>query len=160
MRTKKIPLKARKALAEGNIRKANLLLGDYYSIQGKVTEGRQLGRVMGFPTANLKLNELSPLFLANGVYAVKIKHQTALYNGMVNIGIRPTFEQHELTVEVNLFDFSDDIYGDDLTLFFVDRIRDEMKFSDLDALKLQISIDKKQIQELLTGRNHSDSNTQ
>jgi riboflavin kinase / FMN adenylyltransferase len=160
MKTKKIPLKARKALAEGNIRKANLLLGDYYSIQGTVTEGRQLGRILGFPTANLKLNELSPLFLANGVYAVKIKHHTALYNGMVNIGIRPTFEQHELTVEVNLFDFSDNLYGDDLTLFFVDRIRDEMKFPDIDALKRQISIDKNQIQELLSGRNQADPNPQ
>jgi len=160
MKTKKIPLKARKALAEGNIREANLLLGDYYSIQGTVTEGRRLGRTLGFPTANLKLNEFSPLFLANGVYAVKIKHQASLYNGMVNIGIRPTFEQHELTIEVNLFDFSKDLYGDDLTLFFVDRIRDEMKFPDIDALKLQISKDKKQIQELLTGRNQTDSNTQ
>ena len=160
MRPKKIPLKARKALAEGNIREANALLGDYYSIQGTVTEGRQLGRILGFPTANLKPNEFSPLFLANGVYAVKVKHQTALYNGMVNIGIRPTFEQHELTIEVNLFDFSDDLYGDVLTLFFVDRIRDEMKFPDIDALKLQISIDKKQIRELLTGRNQADPNTQ
>jgi riboflavin kinase/FMN adenylyltransferase len=160
MKTKKITLKARKALAEGNIRQANLLLGDYYSIQGTVTKGRRLGRTLGFPTANLKLNEFSPLFLANGVYAVKIKHQTTLYNGMVNIGIRPTFEQHELTIEVNLFDFSEDLYGDDLTLFFVDRIRDEMKFPDVEALKMQISIDKKQIQELLTGRNQADSNAQ
>ncbi len=159
MKTKKIPLKARKALAEGNIREANVLLGDYYSLQGTVIEGRQMGRILGFPTANLKLNDLSPLFLANGVYAVKIKHHTRLYNGMVNIGIRPTFEQHELTIEVNLFDFSDDIYGHVLTLFFVDRIRDEMKFSNLKALKTQISLDKKRIQELLTGRNKTDSYT-
>ena len=159
MKTKKIPLKARKALAEGNIREANVLLGDYYSLQGTVIEGRQRGRILGFPTANLKLNELSPLFLANGVYAVKIKHHTVLYNGMVNIGIRPTFEQHELTIEVNLFDFSDDLYGHVLTLFFVDRIRDEMKFPNLEALKYQISLDKKRIQELLTGRNQTDSYT-
>ncbi len=159
MKTKKIPLKARKALAEGNIRAANELLGDYYSLQGTVIEGRQMGRILGFPTANLKLNEFSPLFLANGVYAVKIKHRSALYNGMVNIGIRPTFEQHELTVEVNLFDFSDDLYGHDLVLFFVDRIRDEMKFPNLEALKHQISQDKKRIQDLLTGRNQADSNS-
>jgi riboflavin kinase / FMN adenylyltransferase len=157
MKVKKIPLKARKALAEGNIRAATALLGDYYSLQGTVIEGRQLGKTLGFPTANLKLNEISPLFLANGVYAVRIQHQTALYNGMVNIGIRPTFEQHELTIEVNLFDFSDDLYGHDLTLFFVDRIRDEMKFANPEALKTQISIDKKRIQELLTGRDQADS---
>ena len=83
-----------------------------------------------------------------------------MYNGMVNIGIRPTFEQHELTVEVNLFDFSDNLYGHDLILFFVDRIRDEMKFPNLEALKHQISQDKKQIQELLTGRNQTDSDSQ
>jgi len=118
-----------------------------------------MGRILGFPTANLKLNELSPLFLANGVYAAKIKYRTTLYNGMVNIGIRPTFEQHELTIEVNLFDFSDDLYGQDLTLFFVDRIRDEMKFPNLEALKHQISLDKKRIQELLTGRNQPDPYT-
>jgi riboflavin kinase / FMN adenylyltransferase len=160
MKKKKIPLKARKALAEGNIREANQLLGDFYSIQGTVTEGRRLGRTLGFPTANLKLNEFSPLFLANGVYAVKIKHLTDFYNGMVNIGIRPTFEQHELTIEVNLFDFSDDLYGHDLTLFFVDRIRDEMKFPSLDALKHQISLDKEQIKNLLSDRNQADANPQ
>jgi riboflavin kinase/FMN adenylyltransferase len=159
MKVKKIPLKARKALAEGNIREATTLLGDYFTLQGTVIQGRQLGRTLGFPTANLKLNEFTPLFLANGVYAVKIKHKTALYNGMVNIGIRPTFEQHELTIEVNLFDFSDDIYGQDLVLYFVDRIRDEMKFPDLDALKHQISVDKKRISDLLTGGNKSNPNT-
>jgi riboflavin kinase/FMN adenylyltransferase len=160
MKTKKIPLKARKALAEGNIREANKLLGDYYSLKGTVIEGKRLGRTLGFPTANLKLNELSPLFLANGVYAVRIKYKTVIYNGMVNIGIRPTFEQHELTIEVNLFDFSDDLYGQDLTLFFIDRIRDEMKFPNIEALKHQISVDKTRIQELLTGGNQSDSYTQ
>lgn len=159
MKSKKIPLKARKALAEGNIREANAILGDFYSLQGKVIEGRRLGRILGFPTANLKLNEISPLFLANGVYAVRIKHKNTIYNGMVNIGIRPTFEQHELVIEVNLFDFSDDLYGQDLILFFVDRIRDEMKFPDIEALKHQISLDKARIEELLTGRNHADSNS-
>jgi riboflavin kinase/FMN adenylyltransferase len=77
---------------------------------------------------------------------------------MVNIGIRPTFEQYELTIEVNLFDFSDDIYGHDLTLYFVDRVRDEMKFADLEALKNQISLDKQRISELLSGRNQPNPN--
>lgn len=158
MKAKKIPLKARKALAEGNIRQATSILGDYFTLQGTVVKGRQLGRTLGFPTANLKLNEISPLFLANGVYAVRIKHKSALYDGMVNIGIRPTFEQYELTIEVNLFDFSDDIYGHDLTLYFVDRVRDEMKFADLEALKNQISLDKQRISELLSGRNQPNPN--
>jgi riboflavin kinase/FMN adenylyltransferase len=159
MKTKKIPLKARKALAEGNILEANAILGDYYSLQGTVIKGSQLGKTLGFPTSNLKLKEISPLFLANGVYAVRIQHHTGLYNGMVNIGIRPTFEQHELTIEVNLFDFSDDLYGQDLILFFVARIRDEKKFPNPEALKTQISIDKQRIQELLTGRYQADSNS-
>jgi riboflavin kinase / FMN adenylyltransferase len=151
MKTKKIPLKVRTALAAGNISEANALLGDLYSIRGIVITGRKVGKTIGFPTANLKLNELSPLFLANGVYAVKIKHRQTLYNGMANIGIRPTFEQHELTIEVNLFDFSDDLYGQELTLYFIRKIRDEKKFSGPEELKRQITLDKKLIMELLAG---------
>jgi riboflavin kinase / FMN adenylyltransferase len=154
---RKIPLKARKALLEGKVSEATKLIGDYYSIQGTVVEGRRLGRTLGFPTANLKLNEFSPLFLANGVYAVRIQYQSELYNGMVNVGIRPTMEQHELTIEVNLFEFSKDIYGQELTLFFIDRIRDEMKFPNLDALKEQISNDKMQIINLLSNRFQSNA---
>jgi riboflavin kinase / FMN adenylyltransferase len=149
MKTKKIPLKVRTALAEGNIKTANTLLGDCYSIQGVVVKGRQVGRTIGYPTANLKLNEHSPLFLANGVYAVKVRLHRAVYKGMANIGIRPTFEQHELTVEVNLFDFSEDIYGQKLTVVFFDKIRDEKKFSGIAELKKQLSSDKEQIMELL-----------
>ena len=160
MKSKKIPLKARKALADGNIQKANAVLGDFYSIEGTVVEGRRVGRTLGFPTANLKQNEKTPLFLANGVYAVKIQHQSELYNGMANIGLRPTFEQHELTIEVNLFDFSDDLYGHSLTLFFIDRIRDEMKFPDINALKTQISLDKERIRELLARGNQANSYTE
>lgn len=150
MKTKKIPLKARKALANGNIREANAILGNYYTLNGIVIEGRRLGRTLGFPTANIKVNDNSPLFLMNGVYAVIVTHQNKEYKGMVNIGIRPTFEQHELSIEVNLFDFSDDIYGHELTLSFIDRIRDEIKFPDIEALKQQLKLDKKQILELLS----------
>src|SRR5271157_891457 len=150
MKIKQIPFEARKALAEGNILEANKILGGFYSLTGTVVKGRQLGRTLGFPTANIKLNENSRLFLLNGVYAVRIKHQKSLYNGMLNIGIRPTFEQHELTIEVNLFDFSGDLYGHELTVYFVDRIRDEMKFPGPEALKQQIIKDKQRVLELLT----------
>ena len=159
MKIKRISLKARKALSVGNIREANAILGEFFSIQGFVIEGRRIGRMLGFPTANLKLVGTSPLFLANGVYAVKIKHESALYNGMVNIGIRPTFEQHELSIEVNIFDFSADIYGHKLTLLFIDRIRDEMKFPDVEALKKQILQDKQKVTELLTAWNQTDSDS-
>jgi len=157
MRRKKIPLKVRKALASGNVRQARIELGEFYSIQGSVDTGNQLGRTLGYPTANLKPNEDSPLFLANGVYAVKVRHHKIMYKGMANIGIRPTMEQHELTIEVNLFDFNEDLYGHKITIYFIERIRDELKFPDLDALKMQISKDKEQILELFRHRNHSDS---
>ncbi|MGA3012613.1 MAG: riboflavin kinase [Bacteroidales bacterium] len=150
MKTNKIPLKARKALANGNIREANAILGNYYTLKGVVVEGRKLGRILGFPTANIKVNDKSPVFLMNGVYAVIVNHQHSEYKGMVNIGIRPTFEQHELSIEVNLFDFSDDIYGHELTLSFIDRIRDEIKFPDVEALKQQLKLDKRKILELLS----------
>ena len=112
MRTRQIPVKARVALAAGDLREAYSILNEHYSVCGTVVQGQQLGRVLGFPTANLKLNDRSPLFLANGVYAAKISLNRKFYNGMVNIGIRPTMEQHVLTVEANLFDFSGDLYGE------------------------------------------------
>jgi riboflavin kinase / FMN adenylyltransferase len=149
MKTKKIPSKVRTALAAGNIREANALLGNLYSIEGIVVMGRQVGRQIGFPTANLKLNERSPLFLANGVYAVRVRHRNEIYNGMANIGLRPTFEQHELTVEINLFDFSEDIYGQGLKVYFIEKIRDEKKFPGADELKKQIALDKNLVIELL-----------
>jgi riboflavin kinase/FMN adenylyltransferase len=159
MKVKNIPIKARKALAEGKIHEANAILGDYFSLKGTVVKGRRLGRILGFPTANLKVNKHPPLILPNGVYAVRIKYQTMMYNGMVNIGIRPTFDQHELTIEVNIFNFSGDLYGQELILFFIERIRDEIKFPDLDALKRQINSDKQRILELLTRRDQPDSYT-
>ncbi|MCX6244537.1 MAG: hypothetical protein NTU98_07490 [Bacteroidetes bacterium] len=150
MKPKKIPSRVRTALAAGNIREANALLGNLYSIEGIVVLGRQVGRQIGFPTANLKLNDHFPLFLANGVYAVKVRHHKALYNGMANIGLRPTFEQHELTVEVNLFDFSEDIYGQELKVYFIEKIRDEKKFPGAEELKKQIALDKNRVMELLS----------
>jgi len=152
VKIKQIPLKAKNALAVGNVLEANAILGDVFSLAGKVVAGRQVGRTLGFPTANLKLNDGSPFYLANGVYAVKIRYKSLFYNGMVNIGMRPTFNQNEITIEVNIFDFSDDLYGQDLILYFFDRLRDEMKFPNLEALKLQIILDKQRILELLTNR--------
>jgi riboflavin kinase / FMN adenylyltransferase len=152
VKNKQIPVKARVALAAGNLRDANTILKKYYSICGTVIKGQQVGRVLGFPTANIKLKDRSPLFLANGVYAVKISLNKKIYDGMANIGIRPTLEQHVLTIEVNIFNFSEDLYGKVLQVFFIDRIRDEKKFSGLEELKQQISLDKIQIEAILSGR--------
>jgi riboflavin kinase/FMN adenylyltransferase len=125
MRNSKIPVKVRTALAEGNIRLANTFLREPYYLCGIVVRGQQLGRILGFPTANLKLNHHSPLFLANGIYAVKVTLHNSTYEGMANIGIRPTLAQHELTIEVNIFEFDGDIYGQEIVVHFIDRVRDE-----------------------------------
>ena len=159
MKNKQIPVKARVALAAGDLRKAYAILNEHYSICGIVVKGQQVGRVLGFPTANLKLKDRSPLFLANGVYAVKIFLNKIFYDGMANIGIRPTLEQHVLTIEVNLFNFSGDLYGKTLQLFFLDRIRDEKKFSDLEELKQQITLDKLKAEELLVAWYKFDTNS-
>ena len=146
-----------KALLSGNIREVNILLGHCYFLKGKVIHGRQLGRTLGFPTANLMLTENSTPLPAHGVYAVRVEHHQTFYNGMVNIGIRPTFNLPELTIEVNLFDFSSDIYGHHLTLFFIDHVRDEMKFPDLESLKLQLSNDRLFILNLLNNWNQTNT---
>jgi riboflavin kinase / FMN adenylyltransferase len=150
MKYKSIPAKVRKALGEGNIRDANRMLRTLYSISGIVVKGQQLGRELGFPTANLKLNLDIPLFLANGVYAAQVRLDTIKHLGMVNIGIRPTLNQHELTVEVNIFDFDEDIYGREISIHFVERIRDEQKFNSLEELKKQIEKDKIRVPEILS----------
>jgi riboflavin kinase / FMN adenylyltransferase len=156
---KKIPFVVRQALAEGNIRQANSILKDVYSFRGTVVKGQQLGRVLAFPTANLKLHGQTPLFLANGVYAVRISFEKKEYNGMANIGIRPTLDQHELTVEVNIFDFNGDLYGREIVVHFIERIRDEQKFDTLDKLKEQLAKDKIKATSFLTSRVHPDSNS-
>ena len=159
MKDRKIPLHARRALAEGNIIKANSLLRNVYSLRGIVVRGQQLGRTLGYPTANLKLHEQTPLFLANGVYAVNVTMEGRSFKGMANIGIRPTFDNHVLTVEVNIFDFDGNLYDQELIVHFIDRVRDEKKFGTLEELKEQIARDKVQITEILTPRMHPDPNT-
>lgn len=156
MNRKQIPVSVRKALAEGNVRKAFAILKEPYYITGTVVKGQQLGRTLGFPTANIKLREEYPLFLANGVYAVIVEVSDEKYNGMANIGIRPTLEQHLLTVEVNIFDFSSDIYEKEISVRFIERIRDEQKFAGLNELKHQILKDKLRVSEILEAWNNTD----
>ncbi len=138
------------ALARGEIRKANELMGSVYWIHGLVVHGNHLGRTLGYPTANLELLKNKPFLLANGVYAVKVEVGLQVYNGMANAGIRPTISGKTLTVEVNLFDFSGDLYGRTLVAWFYDRIRDEKKFESLDKLVLQIHHDKTEALRLLS----------
>ena len=138
------------ALAKGNIREANELMESVYLIHAQVVHGNHLGRTLGFPTANLELLKHKPFLLAHGVYAVKAEINHVVYKGMANAGIRPTIDGKTMTVEINLFDFSGDLYGKTLVVYFIDRIRDEKKFRDLDALVQQIHEDKKQAIKLLS----------
>ena len=138
------------ALLKGDIRNANQLAGSVYNISGVVIHGDHLGRTLGFPTANLELPESCPFLPANGVYAVKVTVHEHTYKGMLNAGFRPTLGGKKLTIEVNLFDFSGDLYGMTLKVFFFDRLRDEKKFESLDQLVQQIHRDKTEAIRLMS----------
>jgi riboflavin kinase / FMN adenylyltransferase len=141
--------KIRNALTEGNIRLANSLLGYDYSISGKVVYGNRIGRTIGFPTANIDQEDEYKLISAVGVYACKVDHHGRIYKGMGNIGYRPTIDIGALTIEVNIFDFDEEIYGDRIIIYFIERIRDEVKFENLSALRNQLIIDKARVLEIL-----------
>lgn len=133
--------KIRKALSTCNITDANILLGYRYALRGKVIGGHKLGRTIGFPTANI---ETSPykLIPANGVYAVNVIFCGTRYWGMLNIGNRPTVDGGTQSIEVNIFDFEGDIYGEELTIEFVDFVRAEQKFDTIEELRQQLFADK------------------
>jgi riboflavin kinase / FMN adenylyltransferase len=139
----------RNALSEGNLRLANRMLGYEYSITGHVIEGNKIGRSIGFPTANIEVEDKYKLIAAIGVYACKVEFEGKIYKGMGNIGTRPTVAKHDFTTEVHIFNFDRDIYGKTITIYFIDRIRDERKFESLDKLKEQLGKDKLTVMELL-----------
>lgn len=140
----------RQQLEAGMIRSANTLLGYAYPITGNVVRGNQIGKLIGFPTANIHVEDSHKLIPARGVYASLITWEGKTYKGMSNIGIRPTINAHELTVEVNIFGFDTDIYFENITLMLIDRIRDEKKFGNLDLLKNQLYNDRKRVGEMLS----------
>jgi riboflavin kinase/FMN adenylyltransferase len=142
--------KIRQLILQGSIRLANEYLGYSYFISGIVEKGFQLGRTIGFPTANIKVADAHKLVPADGVYAVKVSVDGLELNGMLNIGYRPTIskDQHK-TIEVNIFDFDSTIYGSQLSIKFIDRIRDEMKFSGVEELTQQLKADREKAKQLL-----------
>ena len=133
--------KIRKALQEGRVEEANAMLGYRYGLYGAVVAGNQLGRTMGFPTANMQLYEPLKLVPANGVYAVEVEVLGTTYKGMCNIGMRPTVGGASRTIETHILDFDQDIYGLPLRIRFLRRIRDERKFPSLEALRKQLTLD-------------------
>lgn len=146
-------VKIRKYLKDGLIKEANELLGYPYNISGEVIKGNQIGRTIGYPTANINVKDTykNKLIPKQGVYAVLIRCKKNTYHGMANIGYRPTLklEKHELTTEVYIFNFSKKIYGESLSIFFVERIRDEVKFDGLEQLKDQLQKDEHRSIQLL-----------
>jgi len=134
--------KIRKALEEGDVATANHCLGRPYSISGAVVKGDRLGRVLGFPTANIDVDSHHKLIPAEGIYAVTVKHEHSIYKGMLYIGTRPTVNGTTRSIEVNIFDFNKDIYGESLTVNFIQMLRSDAKFQDLESLKLKLAEDK------------------
>lgn len=135
--------KIRKALHQGNIKTANQFLESRYMLTGTIVEGDKLGRTIGFPTANIRLNEPTKLVPANGVYAVTIQLDNGSYKGMLNIGKRPTVSNTTATtIEVHIFDFHNEIYGNKIRVELLDKIRDEVEFDNVDELQSQLEKDR------------------
>ena len=140
--------KIRNALTDGKIALTNEYLGYNYFFAGTVIHGKKLGRTIGFPTANLKIEESYKLIPAIGVYAVKCFIGSRKVNGMLNIGTNPTVEGQNLSIEVHLFDFDEDLYGQKIRIELIKRIRDEQKFASVDDLKTQLHQDQLFAQQL------------
>ncbi|MGD9373682.1 MAG: riboflavin kinase, partial [Desulfobacterales bacterium] len=141
--------KIRNLIIDGDMERAEKMLGRHYQIRGSVVTGRDRGgKVLGIPTANINLHdELCP---KTGIYAVTVECRQHHYKGVANIGYSPTFEDHEFTVEVHIFDFDDNIYDEKIRVNFITRIRDEKKFSNISDLIDQIKRDIAAAREILT----------
>tara|TARA_Y100000768_G_scaffold358770_1_gene314811 strand:+ start:923 stop:1852 length:930 start_codon:yes stop_codon:yes gene_type:complete len=141
--------KIREAIEELDFEKVKRIIGDYWKILGEVKEGDKRGREIGFPTANIMMNNLiKPDF---GVYAVRIEYNNDTFDGIANFGVRPTFDKKKSLplLEVHLFNFSDNLYGKEIIVSFVDFIRKEKKFNGLESLKYQIQLDINIARDLL-----------
>jgi len=142
--------KIRNAITTGRMEDASLMLGRNYTLTGTVVHGNQLGRTIGYPTANLQPDDPDQVIPAIGIYAIKAKHKGITYKGMLSIGYNPTVsDKKELRIEANLFDFNMDIYGDKLELLFIKKLRDEEKFKSVDMLKEQLHRDKENTLKVL-----------
>ena len=139
----------RKLVSEGDVNGVVAILGRHYCLTGTVVHGQHRGQGLGFPTANLDTEE--DLLPAAGVYAVKVRVGAELYDGACNVGTNPTFANDRLSLEVFLFDFSGDLYGREISVFFIERLRGEQRFPDLEALKAAIGADVARCRSILQG---------
>lgn len=147
--------KIRTAILSGDVKTANEFLGYPFQLTGKVIKGDQLGRTLGFPTANLFIEETYKLIPADGIYAVTVEINeseriTRLHNAMAYIGHRPTINGMHRNIEVNIFDFNEDIYGTNIRINFLQFIRGDHKFNSLDELKIQLGEDEKSARNILS----------
>ena len=136
----------RNLLAQGKVENVKEYLGHNYIVEGKVIGGKQLGRTIGFPTANLKFKE-NLILPRPGIYATKVYIKDKVYMGATNIGFNPTVRVEKLSIETHILEFSQDIYGETIKIEFLERLRDEKKFDSLDGLKEQLKKDTKKIYE-------------
>lgn len=141
--------KIREALKEGRVDDAANLLGRPYSLRGQVVEGDQLGRSIGFPTANIWVPEGYKLIPASGSYATEVLIGDEWQKGMTNIGVRPTINGSQRRIEVNILNFDRDIYGLDIQILFVRKLRDEQKFENMNVLKAQLERDREETIKIL-----------
>lgn len=150
--------KIRNALNASDIATANRLLGHPFPLSGKVIHGQKLGQELGFPTANIQLSDTVKLVPPHGIYTVWVYHENHRYGGMLYIGNRPSLgEEGQRTIEVNIFDFEGNLYGESLHLEIVDFTRQDARFSDLDALKKQLAEDRKHSKQVLEGLERQES---
>lgn len=141
----------RRYIQQGQLREANALLGRAYEISGTVVKGRDRGgRVLGFPTANIRLSRQAPPKM--GVYAVEVEVNGKLYGGAANLGYNPTFGDTDLSLEVHILDFNEDIYAQPISIRFIDRLRDEKRFSGPAELAVQIQKDIQTARQILAAR--------
>ena len=141
--------KVRKAIRSGDFKLVNKFLSRPFNLSGKIIKGDELGRKIGYPTANLKIFEKYKLKPQNGVYLTRTKLKKQTYFGMMNIGIRPTISAKNNQIETHLFDFNGNLYGHEMTLEILEKIREEKKFKSIEKLKIQLDVDKKHCQKLI-----------
>lgn len=135
----------RKSIESADLETANQLLGQPYMLSGRVVKGDQIGRQIGYPTANIEIDSIHKLIPADGIYAAHVRHADTIYKGALYIGNRPTVGGTRKVIEANIFNFTKEIYGESLTIEFHKFIRGDMKLDSLEALKQQIAIDKENV---------------
>ena len=141
--------KVRNAIRSGDFKLVNKFLDRPFNLSGKIIKGDELGRKIGYPTANLNIFEKYKLKPQNGVYLARTRLKKQTYFGMMNIGIRPTISAKNNQIETHLFNFNGNLYGHEMTLEILEKIREEKKFESIEKLKIQLDIDKKHCQKLI-----------